>query len=67
MQPLPFKSMVVCSTNDPYSSAAHMQHCAQAWGSELTVIGDYGHINASSGLGAWEQGQALLAKLGQAA
>jgi predicted alpha/beta hydrolase family esterase len=30
-------------------------------------MGDYGHINASSGLGAWEQGQALLAKLGQAA
>lgn len=67
MQPLPFKSMVVCSTNDPYGSAAHMQDCAQAWGSELVVMGDYGHINASSGLGAWEQGQALLAKLGQAA
>lgn len=67
MQPLPFKSIVVCSTNDPYGSAAYMQHCAQAWGSELAVIGDYGHINASSGLGAWEQGQALLAKLMQAA
>lgn len=67
MQLLPFKSIMVCSTNDPYGSAAYMQHCAQAWGSELAVIGDYGHINASSGLGAWEQGQALLAKLMQAA
>lgn len=67
MQALPFKSIVVCSTNDPYGSATYMQRCADAWGSEFVVIGDYGHINASSGLGDWEQGQALLAKLGQAA
>lgn len=67
MQALPFKSIVVCSTNDPYGSETAMQRCAQAWGSEFVVIGDYGHINASSALGDWEQGQALLAKLSQAA
>ncbi|WP_298611078.1 alpha/beta fold hydrolase [uncultured Thiothrix sp.] len=67
MQALPFKSIVVCSTNDPYGSETHMRQCSQAWGSEFIVLGDYGHINASSGLGNWEQGQALLAKLSQAA
>lgn len=63
LQTLPFKSIVVCSTNDPYGSEVHMQHCAKAWGSEFVTIGDYGHINASSGLGDWQQGQVLLAKL----
>lgn len=63
MQVLPFKSTVVCSTNDPYGSKTHMQNCAKAWGSEWVVVGDYGHINASSGLGDWPQGQALLANL----
>ncbi|MFI0399000.1 MAG: RBBP9/YdeN family alpha/beta hydrolase [Thiolinea sp.] len=62
-QPLPFKSIVVCSTDDPYGSEANMKTCADAWGSEFVAIGDYGHINASSGLGDWQQGQALLANL----
>lgn len=63
LQQLPFKSLVVGSTNDPYGSIKHMQTCATAWGSELVSIGDYGHINASSGLGNWEHGLSLLAKL----
>ena len=63
MQPLPFKSIVVCSTDDPYGSEATMKNCADAWGSEFVVIGNYGHINASSGLDDWQQGQALLANL----
>lgn len=62
-QPLPFKSIVVCSTDDPYGSETYMKTCANAWGSDLVVIGNYGHINANSGLGDWEQGQALLANL----
>lgn len=67
IQPLPFKSIVVCSTDDPYGSEATMKNCADAWGSEFVVIGNYGHINANSGLGDWDQGQALLANLSKGA
>jgi predicted alpha/beta hydrolase family esterase len=31
-----------------------------AWGSELSDLGDAGHINASSGLGTWPVGYGLL-------
>lgn len=63
LQKLPFKSLIVASSNDPYGSVQHAQTCAQAWGSELVNIGDYGHINAASGLGVWADGLSLLAKL----
>jgi hypothetical protein len=63
LQKLPFKSIVVCSSNDLYGSVQHAQTCAQAWGSELVNMGDYGHINAASGLGCWMNGLSLLAKL----
>lgn len=57
---LPFPSVVLTSTNDPYSSVEYAQECAQAWGSELIIIGASGHINASSNLGDWAQGKSLL-------
>lgn len=58
--PLPFKSIVVASTNDPYSSLIHAQECASSWSSQLVIIGAAGHINASSGLGVWKEGHSLL-------
>ena len=60
MNPLPFPSLVVSSTNDPYASAAFMQACAAAWGSRFQSVGPLGHINASSNLGSWEHGKSLL-------
>ena len=57
---LPFPSLVVMSSNDPYGSVEHARGLASAWGSEFTCIGDAGHINAASGLGDWPQGRALL-------
>jgi predicted alpha/beta hydrolase family esterase len=62
-QPLPFKSLLVASTNDPYGSLAYSRACASLWGSQLVVIGDAGHINSSSGLGMWEEGHNLLREL----
>ncbi|MEW9571487.1 RBBP9/YdeN family alpha/beta hydrolase [Rhodanobacter sp. Si-c] len=62
-RPLPFRSIVVASRNDPYARFAWSQACAAAWGSELVDIGDAGHINAASGFGEWPQGQALLRRL----
>lgn len=62
-QVLPFRSIVVASSNDPYAGGAHARYCAATWGSELVDIGDAGHINAASGLGEWPQGLALLRRL----
>lgn len=57
---LPFKSMVVASSNDPYGALAHSELCATSWGSRLVNIGEAGHINGASGLGAWPAGHDLL-------
>lgn len=66
LQPLPFKSTLVASQDDPYCSFERAQSFAAAWGSVLVDVGAAGHINADSGLGDWAQGQALLNELIQA-
>ena len=58
--PLPFPSLVVHSTDDPYAAPGYAQHLAQAWGSALHGVGPAGHINADAGLGDWPAGHALL-------
>ena len=63
MQRLPFASVVIASTNDPYASLGHSEECASIWGSELVNIGNAGHINSSSGLGAWPAGHKILQQL----
>lgn len=60
MARLPFPSIVVASTNDPYASIERSRAFADAWGSRLVVIGDAGHINADTGYGEWPEGEALL-------
>ena len=61
--PLPFPATVVASRNDPYVAFERARAFATAWGAELVDLGDAGHINASSGLGDWAEGRALLAAL----
>jgi len=60
---LPFRSVVVASTNDPYGSIGVARELAQAWESEFVDVGGLGHINADSNLRDWPQGQSLLRKL----
>ena len=60
LQRLPFPSKVVTSTTDPWVSEARARQFAEAWGSELVVLGDAGHINVASGHGDWPAGLALL-------
>ena len=62
-RPLPFPSIVVASTNDPYSSLAYAATCATAWGSKFVNIGAAGHISTNSGHGEWPEGLALLQEL----
>jgi uncharacterized protein len=60
---LPFPSMLVVSTNDPYASFFRGARFASEWGSELIDAGEAGHLNAQSGLGSWRWGQMLLEKM----
>jgi hypothetical protein len=60
---LPFPSIVVASSNDPFVTVARAQTFASAWGSEFVMIGGAGHINTASGLGDWPEGLALLRNL----
>lgn len=59
-QPLPFASVVVASSDDPFCALSHAQSLAQAWGSRLVDAGPRGHLNADSGLGDWPEGLAWL-------
>ncbi|WP_019449953.1 alpha/beta hydrolase [Cupriavidus sp. BIS7] len=60
---LPFPTIVVASTNDPWMSQRTAFSWGTLWGSELIDAGAAGHINADSRLGDWPQGQDLLATL----
>ena len=61
--PMPFSSMLVASTNDPYLTMPRARVLAAAWGSELVDIGDAGHICTESGHGEWPEGRQLLGRL----
>ncbi|QWT45241.1 RBBP9/YdeN family alpha/beta hydrolase [Azospira inquinata] len=62
-QPLPFPTVVVASSDDPYGSLDYAADCAAAWGARFVAVGPRGHINADSGLGDWPEGYALLESL----
>jgi len=57
---LPFASVVVASSDDPYVTLVRARQFAAAWGGELVDIGAAGHINTGSGHGPWPDGLALL-------
>lgn len=60
---LPFPSLVVASSDDPYGSLDYARARADEWGSQFTNIGARGHINGASGLGDWPEGRAALVAL----
>jgi hypothetical protein len=62
-QPLPFRSLLVASTDDPFGSFEHAAVLARQWHSALQDLGPKGHINADSGLGDWPEGHAWLQTL----
>lgn len=61
--PLPFRSIVVASTTDPYDPAHVARGYAEAWGSEFVDAGDAGHLNIASGHGPWPLGTELINRL----
>lgn len=58
-----FPSCVVASSNDPYGDIGYAERCAQEWGSRFVNIGEAGHINAASRIGAWPEGFKILQSL----
>jgi predicted alpha/beta hydrolase family esterase len=67
LAPLPFKTVVVASRNDPYLDLDRARTFARGWRASLVTMGACGHINAESGHGSWPEGQVLLKELMAAA
>lgn len=63
-QKLPYRSVLVASSNDPYCPVRLAGAYACAWGSEFVRLNEAGHINVDSGHGEWPLGLALLQSLG---
>jgi predicted alpha/beta hydrolase family esterase len=61
MAPLPFPSLIVASSDDPYATPSYSYRRAADWGSGLIELDRLGHLNAASGLGDWRHGAHLLA------
>ena len=60
---LPYRSVLVASSNDPFCPVRMAGAYARAWGSEFVRLQNAGHINIDSGFGAWPLGLALLQSL----
>ncbi|KRC81494.1 MULTISPECIES: RBBP9/YdeN family alpha/beta hydrolase [unclassified Sphingomonas] len=67
VKPLPFPSIVVASSDDPWIAADKARALAGGWGSFFVDAGPQGHLNAASGIGWWEEGQSLLDRVLDAA
>lgn len=63
LETLPFKSLVMASSNDEYISLTRAKQFADAWGSEFVNVGAKSHINFGAGFGEWNEGLELLKKL----
>lgn len=63
LEKLPFKSIVLASTNDPFNSIENAERFARSWGSDFINVGPKGHINAESKLLNWPEGRVYLSKL----
>ncbi|MGI4812433.1 MAG: RBBP9/YdeN family alpha/beta hydrolase [Janthinobacterium lividum] len=58
--PLPVPSIVVGSENDPWMTLEAARTLAATWGSRFVNLGAAGHINVSSGFGAWPEGKRMV-------
>jgi predicted alpha/beta hydrolase family esterase len=63
LETLPFPSIVVASSDDPYVTVERAQTFARGWGSRFVLIEAAGHLNTDSGHGDWPEGRRLLDEL----
>ena len=64
-EPLPFRSLVAASRNDPLGRFEMVTELAQSWGSDLLDLGEVGHLNPASGFGDWPLADTLIHQLAQ--
>ncbi|SFM82826.1 alpha/beta hydrolase [Variovorax sp. OV329] len=64
--PLPFRSIVAFSRNDPLGDAMRVVQLAQGWGSRLADLGEVGHLNPASGFGPWPRAHEFIEELAAA-
>jgi uncharacterized protein len=62
-RPLPFASIVVASTNDPFMEFARARDLARDWRAEFFDAGPCGHINVAAGYGPWPAGHCIVQSL----
>jgi len=60
---LPFPSLAVISTDDPFCALDRARTMATDWGAQVLELRQRGHLNSDSGLGDWPEGRQLLADL----
>ncbi len=60
---LPFRSLVISSTDDMYVTTERANYFANAWGSKLILLPQAGHINIVAGFGKWPGGLDFLREL----
>lgn len=60
---LPFPSILVASSDDPWIDIDRAHSLAVEWGSHFIDAGPQGHLNAASGVGWWPEGQELLERV----
>jgi len=58
--PLPYRSVLVASSNDPTCPVRLAGAYGRAWGSEFVRMQNAGHIDTDAGYGPWPLGQALI-------
>ena len=60
---LPFPTVLIASTNDPFCRIDRARTLAQAWDARMIEAGPRGHLNADSGLGDWPEAHSELFNL----
>ena len=63
VNPLPFRSLLVASTNDLRCDVTVAQRMATSWGSDFLSAGASGHLNIDAGFGPWPLGEELVLQL----
>jgi uncharacterized protein len=60
---LPFRSIVVASTDDPFMTFERARDLSDDWGSGFVGAGASGHINVEAGFGPWPAGERTVNSL----
>jgi predicted alpha/beta hydrolase family esterase len=58
--PLPYPTLIIASTNDPYCPIEVAAGMAKSWEAGFISVGARGHISTEPGNGDWEEGWHLL-------